>query len=60
MNPWKSKVLKFNQKRKTADEKALDLDALLEAVNSLPPGQKKKLVADVPGLEDVLNKYKEE
>lgn len=40
-NPWKKKVLAFNQKRKEVDEKAADLMALLEA---LPPGQRKQLL----------------
>lgn len=40
-NPWKKKVLNFNQRRKEQDEKANDLMTLLEA---LPPGQVKQLL----------------
>lgn len=56
-NPWKDKVLKFNRKRKAVDEKALDLDTLIAAIKALPPGQQKKLVENVPGLEEMLDKY---
>lgn len=56
-NPWKDKVLKFNRKRKAVDEKALDLDTLIAAIKAMPPGQRKKLVEDVPGLEALLDKY---
>lgn len=56
-NPWKDKVLKYNRKRKAVDEKALDLDTLIAAIKALPPGQQKKLVENVPGLEALLEKY---
>lgn len=52
-NPWKEKVLSFNRKRKAADEKAGDLEKLLDA---LPPGQVKNLMKDkICG--DILRKY---
>lgn len=56
-NPWKEKVLKFNRKRKSEEEKAFELDTLLERIKAMPKGQLKKLVEDVPGLEELLNKY---
>ena len=55
-NPWKEKVLAFNRRRKTAQEKAEDLHALLSA---LPPGQKKRLLEDeVCGA--IIRKYMQE
>lgn len=48
-NPWKKKVLAFNAKRKEQDEKAADVDVLVQAMLELPPGQQKKLFS-----EDVL------
>lgn len=54
-NPWKKKVLAYNQKRKEKDEKAADVDVLVQAMLELPPGQQKKLFsADVLA---VLAKY---
>ena len=52
-NPWKKKVIAFNQKRKEQDEKANDLLTLLEA---LPPGQRKQLLKDET-CAAVLEKY---
>lgn len=46
MNPWKSKALAFNRKRKKQDEKAADVDVLAQAMLKLPPGQVKKLFTD--------------
>lgn len=48
-NPWKKKVLAYNKKRKEKDEKAADVDVLVQAMLQLPPGQQKKLFS-----EDVL------
>jgi len=48
-NPWKKRVLAFNQKRRDMDEKAADVDVLVQAMLELPPGQLKKLFS-----EDVL------
>lgn len=52
-NPWKKKVLAFNQKRKDQDEKANDLMTLLSA---LPPGQRKQLLKDET-CAAILEKY---
>ena len=52
-NPWKEKVLIFNRKRKAADEKAGDLQKLLQA---LPPGQVKNLMKDTV-CGEILRKY---
>lgn len=54
-NPWKQKVLAYNKTRKEQDEKAGDVDVLVQAMFRLPPGQVKKLFsADVLA---VLAKY---
>ena len=54
-NPWKQKALAFNRKRKAHDEKAADVDVLVQAMLGLPKGQFKKLLtADVLA---VLEKY---
>lgn len=42
-NPWREKVLKYNRKRKAADEKAGDFEKLMQA---LPPGQRRQLLKD--------------
>lgn len=52
-NPWKKKVIAFNQKRKEQDEKANDLLTLLEA---LPPGQRKQLLKNAT-CAAILEKY---
>lgn len=52
-NPWKKKVLAFNQKRKEQGEKAADLLTLLEA---LPPGQIKQLFKNET-CKAILEKY---
>lgn len=52
-NPWREKVMKYNRKRKAADEKAADLVALLDA---LPPGQRKQLLKDEK-CAGILKKY---
>lgn len=52
-NPWKKKVLAFNQKRKDQDEKANDLMTLISA---LPPGQRKQLLKDET-CAAILEKY---
>lgn len=54
-NPWKKKVLAFNVKRKAQDEKAADVDVLVQAMLQLPPGQLKKLFTE--DVLDVLKKY---
>lgn len=54
-NPWKPKVLTFNRRRKAVDERAADVDVLVQAMLDLPPGQLKKLfTGDVLA---VLTKY---
>lgn len=45
-NPWKKKVLAFNQKRKEKDEKAADVDILVQGMLQLPPGQRKKVFTE--------------
>lgn len=55
-NPWKEKVLAFNQKRKTEGEKAEDMDVVIRKLGELPPGQLKKLLTDEE-LCAVLRKY---
>lgn len=45
-NPWKQKVLAFNQKRKEKDEKAADVDILVQGMLQLPPGQRKKVFTE--------------
>lgn len=52
-NPWKKKVLAFNQKRKDRDEKANDLMTLISA---LPPGQRKQLLKNET-CAAILEKY---
>lgn len=52
-NPWREKVLKFNRKRKETDEKASDLEKLMQA---LPPGQRKQLLKDETCAE-ILRRY---
>ncbi len=54
-NPWKEKVLAFNHRRKEQDEKAADVDVLVQAMMDLPPGQVKKLFTDE--VLAVLEKY---
>lgn len=54
-NPWEKKVLAFNQKRKETDEKAADVDVLVQAMLKLPPGQQKKLFSEE--VLAVLEKY---
>lgn len=56
MNPWKDRVLAFNQKRKAEDEKATDMDVVIRKLGELPPGQLKKLLTDEE-LCAVLRKY---
>lgn len=53
MNPWKKRVLAFNQRRAEANEKAEDLMKLLSA---LPPGQVKNLLKKEE-CASVLRKY---
>lgn len=55
-NPWKDKVLAFNQKRKAEGEKASDMDVVIAKLGELPPGQLKKLLTDEE-LCAVLRKY---
>lgn len=52
-NPWKAKVLAYNQELAADREKAWDLMALLSA---LPPGQVKKLMKDEK-CAAILRKY---
>lgn len=52
-NPWKKKVLAFNQERAKDKESAQDLMTLLSA---LPPGQKKQLLKNET-CAAILNKY---
>lgn len=54
-NPWKNKVIAFNRQRKAQDEKAADVDVLVQAMLDLPPGQLKKLLSD--DVKAVLKKY---
>lgn len=54
-NPWKQKVLAFNRKRKAKDEKATDMDVLINAIGKLPYGQLKKVLSDE--VLAVLEKY---
>lgn len=54
-NPWMDKVFAFNAKRKEQDEKATDVDVLVQAMLKLPPGQLKKLLSD--DVLAVLKKY---
>lgn len=54
-NPWKKKVLAYNKKRKEKDEKAADVDVLVQAMLQLPPGQQKKLFSE--DVLTVLAKY---
>ena len=54
-NPWKAKVIAYNKKCKIRDEKASDMDTLIEAFNKLPPGQLKKVLSDE--VMAVLEKY---
>lgn len=56
VNPWKKKVLAFNQKRKAEGEKAEDMDVVIRKLGELPPGQLKKLLKDEE-LCAVLRKY---
>ena len=56
MNPWKAKVLAYNQKRKAEGEKASDMDVVIRKLGELPPGQLKKLLNDEE-LCAVLRKY---
>ena len=55
-NPWKTKVLAFNQKRKAEGEKAEDMDVVISKLGELPSGQLKKLLTDEE-LCAVLRKY---
>jgi len=55
-NPWKEEILAFNRRRKHEGEKALELDGLLSAIETLPPGQKKKLTELLPALQGVLER----
>lgn len=55
-NPWKDKVLAFNQKCKQEGEKASDMDVVIGKLSELPPGQLKKLLTDEK-LCAVLRKY---
>ena len=55
-NPWKDKVLAFNQKRKAEGEKASDMDVVIAKLGELPPGQLKHLLTDEE-LCAVLRKY---
>lgn len=52
-NPWKAKVLAYNQDRAEDREKADDLMTLLSA---LPPGQVKNLMKD-EACAAILRKY---
>lgn len=52
-NPWKDKVLAYNQRRAEVDERARDLITLLDA---LPPGQVRNLMKDAACAE-ILKKY---
>ena len=54
-NPWKGIILAFNRKRQEEGEKAGDLEALIQALFSLPPGQLKKVIND--DVMAVLKKY---
>lgn len=54
-NPWRKKVLAFNRRRAAADEKAADVDVLVQGMLQLPPGQRKKLFTDE--VLAVLEKY---
>lgn len=54
-NPWKKKVFDFNKRRAKMDEKAADVDVLVQAMISLPSGQLKKLLSD--DVLAVLKKY---
>lgn len=55
-NPWKERVLSFNQKRKAEGEKAEDMDVVIRKLGELPPGQLKKMLTDEE-LCAVLRKY---
>ena len=55
-NPWKEKVLAYNQKRKVEGAKASDMDVVISKLGELPPGQLKKLLTDEE-LCAVLRKY---
>lgn len=52
-NPWKAKVLAYNQERAKDKEAAQDLMTLL---NALPPGQRKQLLKDET-CAAILEKY---
>lgn len=54
-NPWKNKVIAFNRQRKAQDEKAADVDVLVQGMLKLPHGQLKKLLTD--DVLEVLKKY---
>lgn len=54
-NPWKNKVIAFNRQRKAQDEKAADVDVLVQGMLQLPRGQLKKLLTD--DVLEVLKKY---
>ena len=54
-NPWKTKVLEFNRKRREEGEKASDMDVLMAEITKLPPGQLKKVLTDE--VLAVLKKY---
>ena len=49
----KQKILNFNRKRKTTDEKANDFQIILD---NLPPGQVKNLLKD-PVCGPIIEKY---
>ena len=55
-NPWKAKVIAFNQRRKADGEKASDMDVVIRKLGELPTGQLKKLLNDEE-LCEVLRKY---
>ena len=54
-NPWKEKVLAFNQKRKVEGEKAEDMDVVIRKLGELPPGQLKKVLTD--DIIAIIEKY---
>ena len=55
-NPWRDKVLAFNQRRANEGRKATDMDIVISKLAQLPPGQLKKLLSDEE-LCAVLRKY---
>lgn len=51
----RSKIIAFNKTRAVNDEKATDLDVIVQEISKLPPGQLKKVLTDE--VMAVLAKY---